>query len=88
MWYMDRRIKLSRVETVLEELTYPVSKDDAIDDLDEVTVLLADGETNLGDVVSRTGSESYASRDELEGEVFNVLPLRAVGEPNQSEGEG
>ena len=85
---MGARVKLSRVEAVLEDLSYPVSKTEAVDDLGDVTLLLADGETNLGDVVSRTGSETYASRDELEDEVFNVLPRRAVGEPYQSEGEG
>ncbi|WP_255190665.1 DUF5789 family protein [Natronobeatus ordinarius] len=85
---MGRQIKLSRVETTLEELDYPVTRAQAVDGLEDVTLLLADGEANLGDVVSRTGSETYASRDELVGEVFNVLPRRAVGEPFQSEGEG
>ena len=85
---MERRTKLSRVEAVLEELDYPATRAQAVDELADVTLLLADGETNLGDVVARTGSETYASRDELGDEVFNVLPRRAVGEPFQSEGEG
>ena len=85
---MGRRTKLSRVETVLEELDYPVTRAQAVDDLEDVTLLLADGEIDLGVIVARTGSETFASRVELTDEVFNVLPRRAVGEPYQSEGEG
>ena len=81
-------VKLSRLETVLSDLEYPISRERASDELEDVTVLLADGETNLGDVVSETGSESFESVDELGSEVYGALPIEAVGEPFQSEGEG
>lgn len=85
---MARAIKLSRVETVLEELEYPVTRNDAAIACEDVTLRLADGETNLGQVISETGSDAFASVDELEMEVMSVLPTTAVGEPGQSEGEG
>ncbi|MEM4781892.1 MAG: hypothetical protein QXG03_10075 [Halalkalicoccus sp.] len=85
---MAREVKLSRVDGVLEELSYPVPRDDAAVELQDVTVLLADGEANLGELVSETGSDSYQSVDDLQSEVHNVLPREAVGEPYQSEGEG
>ena len=85
---MDRKVKLSRVETVLEELSYPVARNEAAAELEDVTLQYADGEDNLGGLVSETASDSFASMDELESELNNVLPVGAVGEPGQSEGEG
>ncbi|WP_122090541.1 DUF5789 family protein [Halalkalicoccus subterraneus] len=85
---MTREVKLSRVDEELEALSYPTSRDDAANELDEVTLLLADGEANLGELVSETGSDSYRSAEDLKTELHNSLPREAVGEPYQSEGEG
>ncbi|MFC4246700.1 hypothetical protein ACFOZ7_06775 [Natribaculum luteum] len=85
---MSRDVKLSRVDSVLEELEYPISREAAADELGDVTLLLADGEANLGGTIARSEGDSFESRDDLEDELYNVLPRRAVGEPYQSEGEG
>jgi hypothetical protein len=85
---MAREVKLSRVDEVLDALSYPIPRDDAAIELEEVTVLLADGEANLGELVSETGSDAFSSRDDLKTEIHNTLPREAVGEPYQSEGEG
>ncbi|MFP9193698.1 hypothetical protein [Natronosalvus vescus] len=81
-------VKLSRVEQILEELPYPVSRAEAASAFDDVTLLLADGETNLGDAIADTHSDEYDSADALEDSLYNVLPREAIGEPYQSEGEG
>ncbi len=85
---MSRDVKLSRVDSVFEELEYPISREAAADELGDVTLLLADGEVNLGGTIAGSGSESFESRDDLGDELHNVLPRRAVGEPYQSEGDG
>lgn len=85
---MTREVKLSRVDEVLDELSYPIPRDDAAVELEDVTLLLADGEANLGELVSETGSDAFSSQDDLRSEINNVLPREAVGEPYQSEGEG
>ena len=85
---MAREVKMSQLEDTLDELSYPIARDDAAIALEDVTVLLADGEANLGELVSETGSDSFATREDLESEIHNVLPREAVGEPYQSEGEG
>ncbi|MFC6904946.1 DUF5789 family protein [Halalkalicoccus tibetensis] len=85
---MAREIKMSQLEDTLDELSYPIARDDAAIEFEDVTVLLADGEANLGELVSETGSDSFTSREDLESEIQNVLPREAVGEPYQSEGEG
>ena len=75
-------------EVRLGDLEYPATHEEAAEAFADVTVTYADGEENLGDVVQRTGSDRFASVDELESEIYGVLPREAVGEPYQSEGEG
>jgi len=81
-------VKLSRIESVLEDLEYPVTNDQAAAELEDVTLLLAYGERNLGALIERNDSDRFESMDDLESELNNVLPREAVGEPYQSEGEG
>jgi uncharacterized protein YceH (UPF0502 family) len=81
-------VKLSRIESVLAALEYPISRNRAAAELADVTLLLADGERNLGSLVERSDSDRFESMDDLESELNNVLPREAVGEPYQSEGEG
>ena len=85
---MDRRVKLNELDDALEELEYPVGREEAADRCDDVTLALADGEENLGDLVASSGQDTFGSENELADEVRNLLPRHAVGEPYQSEGEG
>jgi len=84
---MSERVKLSRVESEFERLDYPVTRDDAAAEFVDVTVTFADGEANLGELVSEVGSDAFHGPDELYAELQNVLPVEAVGEPGQSEGD-
>lgn len=85
---MGSEVKLGRIGTVLEELFYPISRSETGDRLSSTTLLLADGEADLGDLVRETEVERFDSADDLESELNNVLPREAVGEPYQAEGEG
>ncbi len=85
---MSRTVKLSRVEETLDELSYPVTRTDAAAEFEDVTLLLANGEANLGKLIDGTDTDAYTSVDDLASELHNVLPRDAVGEPYQSEGEG
>ena len=85
---MGSEVKLSRIENTLETIEYPVDRDSASATFSDVTVLLADGERNLGELIAETSSEQFRSVEELESELNNTLPREAVGEPYQSEGEG
>ena len=85
---MDRAIRLSELESELSSLSYPVSPDDVVDELGTTTLLLADGETTIGEVVSESNADRFDSADDLVAEVHSLLPREAVGEPHQSEGEG
>ena len=85
---MGREVKLSRADSLLSELSYPVSREVAAETFEDVTVTFADGEANLGELISETPAEEFESFEELRDEINNTLPREAVGEPYQSEGEG
>ena len=85
---MAQEIKLTELEGRLSDLSYPISREAAADELSETTLLLADGEVSVGDIVERTTDNGFGSTAELAVEVRALLPREAVGEPYQSEGEG
>ena len=85
---MSRTVKLRDVRSALQELSYPVAREAAAERLDDVTLVLADGERNLGDVVANVPDDEFDSVEDLATELHNALPREAVGEPYQSEGEG
>lgn len=85
---MTREVHYNELADLLEELDYPVDRPRAAEAMSDVTLLLADGETNLGELISETSSERHVSVDDLLSELQNTLPREAVGEPYQSEGEG
>ena len=84
---MADTVNLGRVRSRFEELSYPVTRDDAAAAFADVTVQYADGESNLGVLVSEMGSDSFGDPDELVAELNTVLPVEAVGEPGQSDGD-
>jgi hypothetical protein len=86
--HMDSEVKLSRIDDAFERLEYPVSAEEASSEFSDVTLLLADGERNLGELIGRTDRERFDAADDLKTALHNVLPREAVGEPFQSEGEG
>lgn len=81
-------VHLNELRTVIGPLDYPISKEDAREELSGVTLLYADGDEELAAVVGRVNEETFEGIDDLETEIYNNLPVEAVGEPGQSEGEG
>lgn len=84
---MTDRIKVNRVKNVLDQLEYPQPRVDAADAFDDVTLIFADGETNLGELIAQADREMFNSADDLSTELNNVMPIEAVGEPGQSDGD-
>lgn len=84
---MDRDVKLSRLHDVIDSYDYPVSKAEVGERTAGITLLYADGEESLSDVVARTDETSFANVSELSAEIYGNLPIEAVGEPGQSDGD-
>lgn len=82
-----RDVKLNQLHAVIGELQYPISNAEVRDELSDVRLQYADGEELLADVVERANVDRYEGADDLETEIYNHLPVSAVGEPGQSEGD-
>lgn len=85
---MTRRVKLNHVHELLTELSYPVDNETASSQLDDVTLVYADGEESLHAVLERSNEDEHHTAEDLESEIYSNLPVEAVGEPGQAEGEG
>ncbi len=81
-------VKLNELHAAIGDLEYPLSNADAQAAVSDVQLQYADGEEPLSDVISRTTAERFEDPMDLEAEIYNNLPIEAVGEPGQSEGEG
>lgn len=59
---------------MLEEIDCAAKRTPVTSEIAAVTLVLADGEINLGDLVSRTANETFAAASDVESELNNVLP--------------
>lgn len=84
---MTDRVKLSRIDTEFESLSYPVSRDEVAEKYADTTVTYADGETNLGELIEQTSVERFDDASDVNDALQNVMPVEAVGEPGQSDGD-
>ena len=84
---MEDEIHLNDLREAIEELSYPIERHTAAASFEDVTVLYADGDEPLGDLVARVPSSEFASAEELEAEILQSAPVEAIGEPGQSEGD-
>ncbi|WP_256298564.1 hypothetical protein [Haloarchaeobius salinus] len=62
---MTRRVEYAHIESALDDLTYPVLRDDAAADLENVTLVVAEDEANLGVLVSETDSDAFRTPQDL-----------------------
>jgi hypothetical protein len=85
---MTRQVKLGQLEDVLTEWDYPIDRDAAVVAGRDVTLVLSEGQVNLGETIEDSSGDAFESPDDLQNEVMSRLPRHAVGEPYQSEGEG
>jgi hypothetical protein len=84
---VQESITLARVESLLEDLSYPVSRRDAATSFDGVTVLMADGNADLGELVRNCLTSEFTDAKDLYYELNNAMPIEALGEPGQSDGD-
>lgn len=84
---MDTEIKLNAAIERFETLDYPLDREAAAESFEDTTLLMADGETNLGALIEQSDTRSFTSAEDLFVELQSVLPIEAVGEPGQSDGD-
>ncbi|OYR43279.1 hypothetical protein [Halorubrum sp. Hd13] len=84
---MTTEIHLSRVEGELADHSFPAARSDLAEACAGTTVLFADGEADLGDLLTEIEQERFESPQDAYTALQNVLPIEAVGEPGQSDGD-
>lgn len=84
---MVREITFSDISKILDDISYPIERATAAEELADVRLVLADGAAGLGDLISETSRGRFDSAADLESELHNVLPREAVGQPYQSDGD-
>lgn len=84
---MGHEVELSQVAGTLQALDYPIQRETAADQLADVTLLLADGEANLGKLIAAATIDDFESADDVISGLHNTLPRAVVGEPFQSDGD-
>ena len=84
---MTDEIHLSRLEPTLEEQSYPVEREALAESFAGTTVLFADGDADLGGLIDDVDQASFESAADAFAALQNVLPVEAVGEPGQSDGD-
>lgn len=85
---MEEHIRLNDLEETLDDLEYPISRQEVIDQCGDVRIELADGSENVAELIAGSNDDRFNSVDGLANEIRNLLPRNAVGEPHQSDGEG
>lgn len=85
---MSEQVKLKDLEEALEGLPYPLSKQNAVEEVEGIVLRYADGEEAASVVVERIEEDVFDDPASLAASIRNNLPTEAVGEPGQSEGEG
>ena len=84
---MTHEVHLSRVEGELRERSFPTSRETLADECAGTTVLFADGDADLGDLLAEIDQPRFESAEDAFTALQNVLPVEAVGEPGQSDGD-
>ena len=84
---MPDEINLSRLEPTLEDHAYPADREALAESFAGTTVLFADGDADLGDLLADVDQETFASAADAHAALQNVLPIEALGEPGQSDGD-
>ena len=84
---MTDEINLSRLEPTLESHAYPADRAALAESFAGTTVLFADGDADLGDLLADVDQETFVSAADAHAALQNVLPIEALGEPGQSDGD-
>ena len=84
---MSDEINLSRLEPTLEDHAYPADRAALAESFAGTTVLFADGDADLGDLLADVDQETFESAADAHAALQNVLPIEALGEPGQSDGD-
>lgn len=72
-------MRLNSVETLLEDLAYPITTEELVEHVGDRRVELENGSETLSDVFGRVGSETYSTPTEAHLTFLSALSTKAIG---------
>ncbi|WP_144798600.1 DUF5789 family protein [Halorubrum depositum] len=84
---MPSEVHLSHVQDEFQDHSFPAARSDLAESCAGTTVLFADGDADLGELLAEIEQERFESPEDAFAALQNVLPIEAVGEPGQSDGD-
>ncbi|QKY18014.1 hypothetical protein [Halorubrum sp. CBA1229] len=84
---MTSEVHLSHVQDEFRDHSYPAPRDALVESCAGTTVLFADGDADLGALLEEIEQERFESPEDAFAALQNVLPIEALGEPGQSDGD-
>ncbi|OYR80758.1 hypothetical protein DJ71_14385 [Halorubrum sp. E3] len=84
---MTSEINLSHVQEEFADRSFPIARESLSESCAGTTVLFADGDADLGALVADIDQERFESAEDAFAALQNVLPVEALGEPGQSDGD-
>ena len=84
---MISEVHLSHVQDELRGRPYPAAREELVESCAGTTVLFADGDADFGALLEEIDQERFESPDDAFAALQNVLPIEALGEPGQSDGD-
>lgn len=72
-------MRLNGTGDLIDRLEYPVTSEELIDDHGHHNIELQAGDETLGEVLARSGGETFDSPTDLRTEVYNCVSHKAIG---------
>jgi hypothetical protein len=85
----DEGVNFTDINPVLEDLSYPVSKDEFVNDHGEHTIERTNaGSITVAELFEDTGEDTFESASEIRQSVLNLMPRESVGRQRYSDRAG
>ena len=81
----ERGVELGDLRGKLQDETYPISRDELLEDYGDEEIQLSDTTTTLEEVIGSLGEDEFQDYSEVEGAVMNMVGDEAIGRKNYSD---
>lgn len=81
----ERGVELGDLRGKLQDETYPISRDELLEDYGDEKIETSDATTTLEEVIRPLGEDEFRDYGEVEGAIMNMVGDEAIGRKNYSD---
>ena len=81
----ERGVELGDLRGKLQDETYPISRDELLEDYGDEGIQLSDTTMTLEEVIGSLGEDEFQDYGEVEGAIMNMVGDEAIGRKNYSD---